>query len=59
VKITFDAIPDLSLSGKVLRIKGLGENRQGDIVYKVIVQPDTADARLRWNMTSAVSITGR
>jgi HlyD family secretion protein len=58
-KLTFDAIPGLSLDGKVLRVKGFGENRQGDIVYKVVVQPDTADAQLRWNMTSTVSITGR
>jgi len=59
VKLTFDALPDLTLVGKVLRIKGYGENRQGDIVYKVVVQPDTAAAQLRWNMTSTVSITGQ
>jgi HlyD family secretion protein len=58
-KLTFDAIPDLALSGKVLRIKGFGENRQGDIVYKVVVQPDAAAAQLRWNMTSTISISGR
>jgi HlyD family secretion protein len=58
-KLTFDAIPGLSLPGKVLRVKGFGENRQGDIVYKVVVQPDSADAQLRWNMTSTVSIAGR
>ena len=58
-KLTFDAIPDLALSGKVLRIKGYGENRQGDIVYKVVVQPDTAAAQLRWNMTSTISISGK
>ena len=28
--------------GKVLRIKGFGENRQGDIVYKVVVQHQTS-----------------
>ena len=58
-KLTFDAIPELALTGKVLRIKGYGENRQGDIVYKVVVQPDAAAAQLRWNMTSTVSITGQ
>jgi len=58
-KLTFDAIPDLALTGKVLRIKGFGENRQGDIVYKVVVQPDTAAAQLRWNMTSTISISGQ
>jgi hypothetical protein len=39
VKLTFDALPDLTLVGKVLRIKGFGENRQGDIVYKVKGRP--------------------
>ena len=55
--ITFDALPGVELPGNVLRIKGLGENWQGDIVYKVIVVPDTVDQRMRWNMTASVSIT--
>jgi HlyD family secretion protein len=56
VTVTFDAIPGLELPGKVSRIKGFGENRQGDITYKVVVTPDQQDARLRWNMTATVSI---
>ncbi len=54
--ITFDAIPDLELSGKVVRIKALGENKRGDITYTVIIQPERQDERLRWNMTASVSI---
>lgn len=54
--ITFDAIPALTLEGKVARIRQLGENRQGDIVYKAFVTPDKQDARLRWNMTASVTI---
>ncbi len=54
--LTFDAIPELELSGKVARIRALGENRQGDIVYTVTVKPDKSDERLRWNMTAKVSI---
>jgi HlyD family secretion protein len=54
--LSFDAIPDLALTGKVSRIKSLGENRQGDIVYTVTVLPDKMDDRLRWNMTAKVSI---
>ncbi len=54
--LTFDAIPGLELPGKVARIKALGENRQGDIVYTVTVTPDKLDERLRWNMTAKVSI---
>ena len=54
--VTFDAIPGLTLTGKVLRIKPLGENKQGDMTYTVVIQPDQLDDRLRWNMTAAVAI---
>ncbi len=43
-------------TGKVVRIKPLGENKQGDMTYTVVVQPDELDARLRWNMTASVAI---
>ena len=56
VSVTFDAIPGLELSGKVARIKGYGENKQGDIVYTLVIALDRQDARLRWNMTAKVSI---
>jgi len=56
-KISFDAIPELELSGKVASIKGLGENRQGDIVYTLVIKLDKQDERLRWNMTAKVTIT--
>jgi len=56
VTLTFDAIPDFELPGMVSRIKSLGENRQGDIVYTVTVKPSKMDERLRWNMTAKVSI---
>lgn len=59
VAITFDAIPELQLQGKVTRISAYGESRQGDIVYTVYVTPDAPDARLRWNMTAKVSIQGQ
>ncbi len=54
--LTFDAVPELELSGKVAQIKPYGESKQGDIVYTVIVAPDQPDARLRWNMTAKVTI---
>lgn len=55
VEITFDAIPDLTLTGKVQRIKSIGVNKQGDITYTVIVLLDNQDERLRWNMTAIVT----
>jgi multidrug efflux pump subunit AcrA (membrane-fusion protein) len=54
--LTFDALPGLSTTGKVVRVKPLGENKQGDITYTVVIQPDRLDERLRWNMTAAVTI---
>jgi HlyD family secretion protein len=59
VTITLDAIPGLELPGQVVRVKGLGENKYGDITYTVVVQPDRYDARLRWNMTAAAVIEPR
>ncbi len=56
VSLTFDAIPGLQLTGKVMQIKPFGDTRQGDIVYTVVVKPDQQDPRLRWNMTSKVTI---
>jgi HlyD family secretion protein len=47
------------LAGKVMKVKGFGEKQQGDIIYRVIVQPLQIDPRLRWNMTASVAITPR
>ena len=57
VTITLDAIPGFEMTGKVTSIKGYGENRQGDIVYTVVVTLDKQDERLRWNMTAKVTIS--
>ncbi len=56
VEITFDAIPGLVLPGVVSRIRSVGENKQGDIIYTVMVEPLEQDPRLRWNMTATVTI---
>lgn len=54
--VSLDALPEVELTGKVARIKGFGENKQGDIVYTVFIQLDKQDPRLRWNMTAKVTI---
>jgi HlyD family secretion protein len=59
VQVRLDAIPDLSLTGRVVAIEPFGENRQGDIVYRVRVGLDAQDPRLRWNMTATVTIGRR
>jgi len=53
--VTFDAVPDLELPGKVSQVKSLGVNKQGDITYTIVVELDKGDERLRWNMTAFVT----
>lgn len=55
VRVTFDAISGLELTGAVERIKPLGENRQGDITYTILIKLDDQDPRLKWNMTAFVT----
>jgi HlyD family secretion protein len=55
-KLTFEALPSAELTGKVIKIATIGQNKQGDITYTVTVEPDFQEARLRWNMTSTVGI---
>jgi len=55
VSITFDAIPDLELPGKVRYVRPIGSDNRGDIVYTVIVEPERVDSRLLWNMTAVVA----
>lgn len=56
VSVSFDAIPDLELTGHVARSEAIGENKMGDITYTVVVELDEYDERLRWNMTATVII---
>lgn len=53
--VQFDALPDLGLPGRVTQIKPIGSNRQGEIVYTVVVALEQSDPRLRWNMTAIIS----
>lgn len=53
--VEFDALPEVEVTGTVDRIRLVGEDNRGDIVYKVIVIPDTLDERLLWNMTAVVT----
>jgi multidrug efflux pump subunit AcrA (membrane-fusion protein) len=55
VTITYDALPDLRQTGTVKLIRPIGKDNRGDIVYTVVVTPDTQDSRLLWNMTAVVT----
>jgi multidrug resistance efflux pump len=59
VSIAFDAIPDLELPGRVVRVQAIGEDKMGDITYTAIIEPEQHDGRLRWNMTASVVIDPR
>jgi multidrug resistance efflux pump len=59
VGITFDALPNAAMNGKVTRISDVGVSNKGDISYKVTVAPERSDPGLRWNMTAAVTFSER
>jgi hypothetical protein len=56
VIIACDAIPGAQFPGVVDRIKPMGQNSQGDIIYTVVVDVSQADPRMLWNMTCTATI---
>lgn len=40
VMLTFDALPDLTLPGRVTKIQALGKTYQGDVIYTVTIEGD-------------------
>ena len=56
VSLTFDALPGVQLGGKVVQIKPIGAEKQGDMTYTVVIQPDKHEDRLHWNMTATTTI---
>jgi HlyD family secretion protein len=59
VTLAFDAIRGLTMTGKVVRIKPIGENKKGDITYTLVIAPDGVDKRLLWNMSATVVIDAK
>lgn len=57
VIVTFDALPDVEVPGKVKQIRNYGENLRGDVTYKIIVSLDENPEDLLWNMTSLIEFT--
>ncbi len=54
--LTFDALSDLSISGKVIEIDPLGTVSQGVVTYNVKIGFDTQDDRIKPNMSVSASI---
>ncbi len=54
--ISFDALPDIALTGRVSRISPLGKNSTGETLYTVYITPNSWSDQLRWNMIARVEI---
>ncbi|HET7087982.1 MAG TPA: HlyD family efflux transporter periplasmic adaptor subunit [Anaerolineae bacterium] len=59
VKITVDALPDVTLEGVVASITPRAETRRGDVTYTVTVDVQGDDPRALWGMTAQVEIQTR
>ncbi|MEM7127349.1 MAG: HlyD family efflux transporter periplasmic adaptor subunit [Chloroflexota bacterium] len=57
VEVRFDAIPNLTLNGKVKNVRLYGEDQDADTYFKAIILPEKMDERMRWNMTAYVTFT--
>ena len=55
VTVRADALRDLELTGKVIRISNIFEEKRGDITYTVRILLDKLDPRLRWGMTVEIA----
>ncbi len=56
VDITFDALPERKLTGRVKRIEPIATPSKGGTNYTVIISFDELDPDLRWGMTAFVDI---
>jgi HlyD family secretion protein len=54
--LTFDAIPDLTISGKVIQIDSMGTVSQGVVSYNIKISFDTSDARIKPGMSVSAEI---
>ncbi len=55
VTIKFDALPDVTLAGRIDSISPVSQVKSGDVVYPVKIKVLDNDPRLRWGMTAAVT----
>jgi RND family efflux transporter MFP subunit len=54
--ITFDALDDLTVTGKIIEVDTLGTTNQGVVDYGVQISLDTADQTIKPGMTLSVEI---
>jgi len=51
VMVTPDALPELELAGVVEAVKGISEEKRGEVTYTTKIALIETDPRLRWGMT--------
>ena len=56
VELTFDAVPGLTITGKVTQIDAVGTSSSGVVTYNVTITFDVQDKRLNPGMTASASI---
>lgn len=56
VTLTFDAVPNLSLTGRVISIDTLGTVSQGVVTYTIKISFDTTDPRVKAGMSVSAEI---
>ena len=54
--LTFDAVPDLTITGEVSEIDSIGIVSQGVVTYNVKINFDTQDSRVKPSMSVSASI---
>jgi len=54
--LTFDALPDLTMTGKVAEIDTIGTVTQGVVTYNIKIAIDTDDSRIKPGMSVSASI---
>ena len=54
VKVSFDALPELEMSGTISRVSRFGEEIKGSVTYAADVRLSGTDPRLRWGMTASI-----
>jgi multidrug resistance efflux pump len=56
VDLTFDALPEKVLPGRVTRVASMATPGQGATTFTVIIDFEETDPALRWGMTAFVDI---
>lgn len=57
VEVTFDALPDVRVSGQVSGIRPVAETKRGETTYTVVVDLQDLPEGIRWGMTAIVEIS--